>query len=427
MPLAAARRTALPRRTALARRTAIAAIAALALAWVHAGSRERRRRSVSGLGRRALPLRGSRNRRPPRRGRPALPGGRRSRQPGRRLRRRPAQLRRPEVQRRGRVRDRVGLLRRRLTASSGRSRDLQPTRPATCTWSTRATTGSRSSIRTGTFITSWGHKGSALGDFNFGSSLDYTKPPGGGIAVAGNYVYVADSGNDRVERFNLSGEEPIQWGSLGSAAGQFAYPRGVAANEGEVLVTDDNHRVQRFDPNGGYLALRRSRPARARDSSPSPTASRSTRPATSTSQTTSATASSSSARSSNFLGAWGGYGSKPGQLAFPRALASDPAGDTYVGDTANDRIEVFDPVGELPAHRGHLGEGTRAAHDAAWARRRRGRTAVGQRPGQQQGRGVRPPQRRHRGDLDGSGRQPAGPLQPGRRRGRRDRRRVRGR
>ena len=35
----------------------------------------------------------------------------------------------------------------------------------------------------------------------------------------------------------------------------------------------------------------------------------------------------------------------PGQLAFPRALASDPAGDTYVADTANDRVEVFDPSG----------------------------------------------------------------------------------
>ena len=46
-----------------------------------------------------------------------------------------------------------------------------------------------------------------------------------------------------------------------------------------------------------------------------------------------------------FLGAWGGFGSKPGQLAFPRALAADPAGDTYVADTANDRVEVLTPSG----------------------------------------------------------------------------------
>ena len=35
----------------------------------------------------------------------------------------------------------------------------------------------------------------------------------------------------------------------------------------------------------------------------------------------------------------------PVSSAFPRALASDPAGDTYVSDTANDRIEVFNPEG----------------------------------------------------------------------------------
>ena len=49
----------------------------------------------------------------------------------------------------------------------------------------RATTASRSSTPNGNFITAWGHRGSELGDFNFGSSQNYTQPPGGGIAVAG--------------------------------------------------------------------------------------------------------------------------------------------------------------------------------------------------------------------------------------------------
>lgn len=198
----------------------------------------------------------------------------------------------------------------------------------------------------GDFITAWGHKGSALGDFDFGSSQDYTKPPGGGIAVAGNYVYVADSGNDRVERFNLNGEEPIQWGSYGSGAGQFSYPRALAANESEVIVSDDNHRVQRFEPDGGYLGS-----AGTAGSGPG--------------QFEFAYGVALDALGDvyvaddlgdrivklgpqlEFLGAWGGFGSKAGQLAFPRALASDPAGDTYVADTANDRIEVFDPDGDF--------------------------------------------------------------------------------
>ncbi|MCW3069671.1 MAG: repeat containing protein [Solirubrobacterales bacterium] len=197
----------------------------------------------------------------------------------------------------------------------------------------------------GAFIIAWGHRGTALGQFKFGSSQDFTKPPGGGIAVAGGRVYVADSGNDRIERFNLDGGEAMEWGSLGSGPGQFSYPRGVAANEGEVIVSDDdNHRIEKFDPNGVFqasvgsygtggeqfgfpygVALDAAGNIYVADDinhrvvklTPSLT----------------------------FAGVWGGFGSKPGQLGFPRALASDPAGDTYVADTANDRVQVFGPSG----------------------------------------------------------------------------------
>src|SRR5437667_427410 len=83
--------------------------------------------------------------------------------------------------------------------------------------------------------------GSAPGEFRFFSSQNPTQPPGGGIAVAGGYVYVADSGNNRIERFNLEGAEAIAWGTKGAGPGQFSYPRGVAANSSEVLVADDDN------------------------------------------------------------------------------------------------------------------------------------------------------------------------------------------
>jgi DNA-binding beta-propeller fold protein YncE len=197
----------------------------------------------------------------------------------------------------------------------------------------------------GTFISAWGHPGNELGQFNFGSSQDPTKPPGGGIAVAGSYVYVADSGNNRIERFSLTGTEAIEWGSYGSGPGQFSYPRGVVANTTEVLVSDDdNHRIEKFNPSGQFegaagsegtthgqfgfpygIALDAAQNVYVADDinhrivklNPG----------------------------LGFIGEWGGFGSAPGQLAFPRGLASDPAGDTYVADTANDRIQVFDPEG----------------------------------------------------------------------------------
>jgi len=204
----------------------------------------------------------------------------------------------------------------------------------------------------GEYIKDWGSRGSALGEFNFGSSQNPSQPPGGGIAVAGEHVYVADSGNDRVERFNLEGGEPMSWGTLGSGPGQFSYPRGVAADESEVIVSDDdNHRIEKFSPEGAFqgeagsqgngpgqfgfpygVALDGAGDVYVADDS-------NDRVVKLTPQLT-------------FAGAWGGEGSAPGRLEFPRALAvapspaGQPTGEIYVADTANDRIEAFDPAGE---------------------------------------------------------------------------------
>jgi tripartite motif-containing protein 71 len=199
----------------------------------------------------------------------------------------------------------------------------------------------------GQFVTQWGHKGSEPGEFEFGSSQEYTKPPGGGVAVSGNYVYVADSGNNRIERFNLEGGEAMEWGTKGGGPGQFSYPRGVAANASEVLVADDdNHRIEKFSPEGAYegevgsqgeapgqfafpygIALDAAGNAYVADDLNHRIVKLNA--------------------SLGYAGEWGSYGTKPGQLAFPRAVASDPAGDTYVANTANDRIEVFDPEGRF--------------------------------------------------------------------------------
>lgn len=44
----------------------------------------------------------------------------------------------------------------------------------------------------------------------------------------------------------------------------------------------------------------------------------------------------------------GGYGREPGQFAYPSNLAvDDESGNLYVGDMANQRIQLFDPTGEF--------------------------------------------------------------------------------
>jgi hypothetical protein len=100
-------------------------------------------------------------------------------------------------------------------------------------------------------------------------------------------VYVADAGNNRIEKFTASGEFIVAWGwgvadgreefetcgpdaspatttcqagSEGSGAGQFAEPGGIAVDEtaglsnGDVYIEDErNNRIERFSPSGELL------------------------------------------------------------------------------------------------------------------------------------------------------------------------------
>ena len=55
------------------------------------------------------------------------------------------------------------------------------------------------------------------------------------------------------------------------------------------------------------------------------------------------------------VASWGAYGSGDGELSLPNGIAVDAAGNTYVADTANHRIEVFDPSGAYASQWGTLG------------------------------------------------------------------------
>lgn len=63
-------------------------------------------------------------------------------------------------------------------------------------------------------------------------------------------IYVVDSGNNRVQRFDAEGNYLSEFGSFGTENGQFNAPWGVAIdNEGYVYVTDSkNARVEKFAP-----------------------------------------------------------------------------------------------------------------------------------------------------------------------------------
>ena len=84
-----------------------------------------------------------------------------------------------------------------------------------------------------------GASGSGNGEFTF---------PFGVATDRSGHVYVADGNDNRIQKFDASGNVLTGWGSYGSGDGQFWNPQGVAADgSGHVYVADtNNHRIQKF-------------------------------------------------------------------------------------------------------------------------------------------------------------------------------------
>jgi PKD repeat protein len=150
------------------------------------------------------------------------------------------------------------------------------------------------------FVTKWGSNGTGDGQFNYAK----------GVAVdsLGN-VYVADSMNNRIQKFDNNGEFITKWGSFGDGDGQFDSPAYVAVDSlDNVYVTDlKNNRIQKFDNDGGFITK------------------------------------------------WGYFGDGNGQFNSPVGVAVDSSGNVYVVDSWNNRIQKLDNNGNFIAKFGSEG------------------------------------------------------------------------
>ncbi|MBI3640038.1 MAG: hypothetical protein HY223_06960 [Thaumarchaeota archaeon] len=112
-------------------------------------------------------------------------------------------------------------------------------------------------------------------------------------------IYVVDSGNSQIKKFDSTGKLLLSWGSFGSGNGQFRNPSGILVDQKYVYIADTGHaRIQKFDKNG------------------------------------------------NFVLTWGIYGEVPGMFHTPVALAEDRNGDIFVLDSGTNKIQIFDLNGK---------------------------------------------------------------------------------
>jgi DNA-binding beta-propeller fold protein YncE len=152
----------------------------------------------------------------------------------------------------------------------------------------------------GQFIDAWG----SLGDSSTGISPPGTLNQPWAVAVSpnGQFIYVADTWNHRIQKFTANGAPITMWGTpLYDPATNDPFgiwgPRGIAVDEqGRVFVADTgNKRILVYDADG------------------------------------------------NFLTQIGKEGLSVGQFEEPVGLAFDPRGYLYVADTWNQRVQVFAP------------------------------------------------------------------------------------
>jgi hypothetical protein len=97
------------------------------------------------------------------------------------------------------------------------------------------------------YVTTWGEKGNKPGQFE--------EPQG--ISVDPNgFIYVADTGNQRLQKFDSKGRFVAEIGGFGWRKEQFDEPVAVCAKNGlDVFVADfNNQRIERYDKDLHYLA-----------------------------------------------------------------------------------------------------------------------------------------------------------------------------
>ncbi|HLZ70679.1 MAG TPA: 6-bladed beta-propeller, partial [Dehalococcoidia bacterium] len=174
-------------------------------------------------------------------------------------------------------------------------------------------------------------------------------------------------------QFDRNGRLVRAWGSTGSGNGQFNFrteerPAGAIGVDarGTVLVLDAAGRLQRFSSHGTFLSVHLFGHGHAPAQFDHPTAMAVDSAGNFyVTDGGNARVQKFDARG-RFLLSWGRPGTGPGEFGVPTQIALDPSGNVYVTDDADrrQRVQIFDASGRFLGQFGRYGTGPAQFHEA---------------------------------------------------------------
>ena len=223
------------------------------------------------------------------------------------------------------------------------------------------------------YITKWGSLGTEPGQFDGQNN----------VAGSGEFIYVPDYHNQRIQKFTNDGQFIKMWGgTYGEANGEFKNPHGVALDsEGNVYVSERSGlRIQKFDSDGNFITKWGSEGTsdgqfqHLHDIAVGPGSSRSSvnQDANNTQFSSGAISQSGTnefvyvtdneifnvqkfTTTGDFVTSWGSEGEGEGQFASLESLDVDSNGNVYVADYGNNRVQKFTSDGEFVSSWGFEG------------------------------------------------------------------------
>jgi len=169
----------------------------------------------------------------------------------------------------------------------------------------------------------------------------FDNPQGIDMDSSGN-IYVADSGNHRIQIIKTDGTWE-HFGTAGSGPGQFAALEGMAvSSDGYIYVLDGQDRVQKFDTSGNFIEQWGGTYGGGLDEFRDPAALDVDADGNVFVADTENNRIKKYSADGSLLTVWGTQGSDNGELNDPRGITVDKTtGAVYVADDGNDRVQKF--------------------------------------------------------------------------------------